>query len=169
MTAEFSAHTARPGARLACSSLALMVTLVARPTHADPITIQDGNANGYATHVITWTDSSGKARSVEILSDNHRITRWSYFVDGTQVVDNENTGEKYGIGNLVNHGGCPNIASSSRFGVSGYQASAVVSGPNHVIWRSQFSLGMCDNQSSSWRITNEYFFASGEDHFIQTV
>src|SRR5690606_27810394 len=118
-----------------------------------------------ATRAITWTDAGGEARTVHIRTDNHHIMRYEYVIDSEQVSDDAVPG--YGIGILVNHGDCG--ASSSLTGLSEYSAEPGFVGPHHYVWQSTFRLAMCDHPDVSWRVTNQYLFITGEDHFIQAV
>jgi hypothetical protein len=132
---------------------------------ADPIVSVAAEIDGRAVQSITWTDSTGKPRTVSVLADNVKIIRYAYTVDGANVVDDEAPG--YGIGNLVNHGDCG--ATSTLGGAQEYEASAGFAGANHYVWRSTLRLRMCNHQDVSWRVTSEYVFYTGHDHFIQTV
>jgi hypothetical protein len=132
---------------------------------AAPIESQPDMVDGTPTQAITWTDAHGQPRTVHVLTDNHRIVRYAYTVDGAEVIDDEVPG--YGIGNLVHHGACG--ATVSWDGEQEYAAQAVLEGPHHYIWRSTFRLPMCDHPEVSWRVTNEYVFFTGHDGFIQTV
>ena len=132
---------------------------------AAPIESQPDMVDGTPTQAITWTDASGQPRTVHVLTDNHRIVRYAYSVGGEAVTDDEVP--DYGIGNLVHHGACG--ATVSWEGEQEYAAQVVLEGPHHYIWRSTFRLPMCDHPEVSWRVTNDYLFVTGEDHFIQTV
>lgn len=134
---------------------------------AAPISTASAEVDGTATQAITWTDRSGAARTVHVLTDNHRIVRYEYRLDGDQVVDD--AVGNYGIGNFVNHGGCDAGAVVTWQGVRDYSAEAVLTGPHHFIWRSTFRFSMCTNPDVAWRVTNEYLFVTGEDGFIQTA
>lgn len=149
----------------ACPGLALLLALAPAASSAAPIQSQPDVVDGTPTQAITWTDASGQPRTVHVLTDNHRIVRYTYAAGGAEVVDDEVPG--YGIGNLVHHGACG--ATVSWEGEQEYAAQAVLAGPNHYIWRSTFRLPMCDHTDVSWRVTNEYVFFTGEDGFIQTV
>jgi MYXO-CTERM domain-containing protein len=102
---------------------------------------------------------------VHVRTDNQHIIRYEYVIDGQPVVDDPVSG--YGIGILANHGECGSTSSVSD--LSEYTAAAVLSGPHHYIWESTFRLAMCDHPSVAWRVTSQYVFIAGEDHFIQTV
>lgn len=145
-----------------CSLLAVMIPAVAG---AAPVESHDDTVDGASTRAITWTDAHDAPRTVHVLADNHRIVRYAYTVDGAEVVDDQVP--DYGIGNFVNHGGCGAVASWE--GEQDYAAQVVLDGPHHYIWRSTFRFFMCDHPDVAWRVTNEYLFVTGEDHFIQTA
>jgi len=132
---------------------------------AAPIESHPDMVDGTPTQAITWTDAQGQLRTVHVLTDNHRIIRYAYTVDGAEVIDDQVP--DYGIGNLVHHGGCG--ATVSWEGEQEYAAEIVLAGPHHYIWRSTFRLPMCDHPEVSWRVTNEYVFFTGHDGLIQTV
>jgi MYXO-CTERM domain-containing protein len=145
-----------------CSVLVAMApaTAVAAPIESQPDTV-----GGTPTQAITWTDAHGEPRTVHVLTDNHRIIRYTYTVDGAEVVDDEVP--SYGIGNFVNHGSCGAVTTWE--GEADYSAQVVLAGPHHYIWRSTFRFFMCDHPDVAWRVTNEYLFVTGEDAFIQTA
>lgn len=149
----------------ACSYGSILLALAPTAALAAPIESQPADVGGTPTQAITWTDAHGQPRTVHVLTDNHRIVRYAYTVGGEPVVDDEVP--DYGIGNLVHHGACG--ATVSWEGEQEYVAQAVLEGPHHYVWRSTFRLPMCDHPEVSWRVTNEYLFVTGEDHFIQTV
>lgn len=143
------------------------VSLTAGQVRAAPIESEPSNADGAATQAITWTDASGLPRTVHVLANNHRIVRYEYTVDGAPVVDTA-VGD-YGIGNLVNHGGCDAGAVASWEGESEYTAEAVLAGRHHFIWRSTFRYFMCSHPDTAWRVTNDYLFTTGSNEFVQAV
>lgn len=149
--------------RLPCVALALL----AIPTSAvaAPISSVPADVDGRAVQAITWTDASGMPRTVSVLADDLAIIRYVYDVDGTTVTDDAVA--DYGIGQMVNHGDCG--ASTTFAGTSEHEATEVLAGDNHYIWRSTFRHPMCNNPGVSWRVTSEYVFYTGHDHFIQTV
>lgn len=144
-----------------------LISLHAATTAAAPIDSASADVDGTPTRAITWTDRSGAERTVHVLTDNHRIVRYEYSIDGEQVVDDA-VGD-YGIGNFVNHGGCDAGAVVTWVGVLDYSAEAVLTGPHHFIWRSTFRFSMCTHPDVAWRVTNEYLFVTGEDGFVQTA
>ena len=145
------------------------LVLLSSTTHAwaQPIEASAKSIGGQATHAISWVDASGAPRTVYVLDDNHRIVRYEYEIDGDGVIDEAVGG--YGIGNFVHHGDCAAGGVASLEGVSEYAAEEVLAGPHHYIWRSTFRFFMCDHPDTAWRVTNEYVFVTGEDHFIQTA
>ncbi len=134
---------------------------------AAPIDSASADVDGTPTRAITWTDRSGAGRTVHVLTDNHRIVRYAYSIDGEPVVDDA-VGD-YGIGNFVNHGGCDAGAVVTWAGVLDYSAEAVLTGPHHFIWRSTFRFSMCSHPEVAWRVTNDYLFVTGDDGFVQTA
>jgi hypothetical protein len=143
----------------------IAVAFAAAPALAQPIVSVSENRGGRDVQSITWIDASGEPRSVAVLGDNIRIVRYAYTIGGDEIVDDEVP--SYGIGNLVDHGGCDGGAVVSWESTEEYDAEAALNGPHHFIWRSTFRMPMC-GEPARWRITNEYFFVTGEDHFIQT-
>jgi hypothetical protein len=143
----------------------MLVALVGYLTFAySPITVQSASIGGAGVKQITWTDSTGNARTVSVLDDNHRIIRYTYTIDGQTVTDNALN--NWGIGNLVHHGGCGATVSTGGEETE-YQTLAALQGPHHLVWRSTFRLQMC-SVGARYRVTNEYVFRNGEDSFIQT-
>lgn len=147
-------------------SAACSVFVLAAWAHAQPITSRSDSIGGRSVQTITWTDSTSHPRSVSVLADNVRIVRYAYTIDGSAVTDDEVP--DYGIGNMVNHGGCSDGAVVSWASTQEYEAQEILGGPHHYIWQSRFRMPMC-GEDARWRITSEYFFVTGDDHFIQTV
>ena len=120
----------------------------------------DGNAN---TWVVTWTDSTGNPRQLYLMTNNPGATRMTYYIAGALVTDDEEAG--HFIGQLVDHGGNGAVASGGTPSTMG----AILTGPNHYIYRYTFLFGMNTTPACNWQITEDWEFVNGRDDFLETV
>jgi hypothetical protein len=114
-------------------------------------------------HVLTWTDSSGKPRSMTFSPKRPQVTQMSYFVDGSLVTDKE---LNHAVGEMVDHGSCGATVSSQKS--SNVVKSVALAGADHYIVRYTFKEARCGS-GGFWQVTEDWEFVNGQDAYIETV
>ena len=151
---------------------------------AAPLTVNNSTVvNTNTCDKISWTDSSGQARSASIVKyagnpngfKGGYISQFTY-MDGAAVTCNESNpaGDLSGLGMMINHQPTGYAgrgwANSKQDGFNG-TTSIIFQGANHVIYETEMDM-YGDNGNTAkgaWKVKWQYMIRTGNDFIVDAI